>query len=55
MVKNKYNNKEIEKFEKKILFSIKKFNLFTKKDKILVAASGGKDSTVILYVLKKYG
>lgn len=42
-------------FEKKIHRTIKKFNLFSKNDKIGVAASGGKDSTVCLYVLKKLG
>ena len=54
MVKNKYNNKDIIRFEKKVLKTIKNFNLFNKKNKILVAASGGKDSTAILYILKKY-
>jgi len=53
--KNKYNCKHIAKFEQKILRTIKKYKFFDKKDKILVAASGGKDSTVILYILKKYG
>ena len=48
--KNSFNTK----FEKHILNTIKKFKLFTKKDKILVAASGGKDSTVLLYILNKY-
>lgn len=43
------------KFEKKVLDTIHEYNLFTKKDKILVACSGGKDSTVILYILKKHG
>ena len=54
MIKNKYKNKYILEFEKKIVKNITKFKLFSKKDKILVAASGGKDSTVILYILKKY-
>ncbi|MBS3113138.1 TIGR00269 family protein [Candidatus Woesearchaeota archaeon] len=43
------------KIEKKIKKTIDKYILFNKKDKILVAASGGKDSTVMLYVLKKLG
>jgi len=47
-------NKFIERFEKKVLNTIKKKNLFSKKHKILVACSGGKDSTTLLYVLKKY-
>lgn len=33
--------------------TIKKFNLFTKKSKICVAVSGGKDSLALLHVLKK--
>lgn len=40
-------------FEKKVLDTIKKFNLFNKKHKILVAVSGGKDSTVLLKILHK--
>ncbi len=42
-------------FEKKIIRTILKFKLFTKKDRIAVAVSGGKDSTACLYVLKKLG
>lgn len=53
-LKNKYKNKYILNFEKKIVKNIAKLGVFNKKDKILVAASGGKDSTVILYILKKY-
>jgi len=41
-------------FEKKVLDTIKKFNLVKKNDKIIVACSGGKDSTTILYLLNKY-
>ena len=41
-------------FEKKVLATIKKFGLVTKKDKIMVGSSGGKDSTTVLYLLKKY-
>jgi uncharacterized protein (TIGR00269 family) len=55
ILKNKYKNKYILEFERKIVKNIAKLRLFSKKDKILVAASGGKDSTVILYILKKYG
>ena len=41
--------------EKKVLETIKNYKLLSKKDKILVAASGGKDSTTTLYLLKKFG
>ena len=41
--------------EKKVTETIKKYNLLKKKDKIVVALSGGKDSTSVLYILKKLG
>jgi len=49
------DSKFMRDIEKRIENTIKKFKLFTKKDKIGVAVSGGKDSTVCLYVLKKLG
>jgi uncharacterized protein (TIGR00269 family) len=42
-------------FEENVKKTIKDFKLFSKKDKICVAASGGKDSVSLLYVLKKLG
>jgi uncharacterized protein (TIGR00269 family) len=45
----------VEQFEKKVKDTIKKFDLVSPKDKILVAVSGGKDSTVLLHLLKKFG
>ena len=44
----------IRSFEKKVKNTIKKYNLASKKDKILVACSGGKDSTVTLHLLNKF-
>jgi len=35
--------------------TISEYKLFNKKDKILVALSGGKDSLVVAYLLKKFG
>ena len=47
--------KFIEYFERKIRKTIKDYKLFTPREKISVAVSGGKDSTACLYVLKKLG
>ena len=41
--------------EKKVFETIKKYKLLKKSDKIVVALSGGKDSTSILYILKNLG
>jgi len=47
--------KFIKQFEQKVKKTIQKYNLATKKDKIIVASSGGKDSTTALYLLHKFG
>ncbi|MBN2422553.1 TIGR00269 family protein [Candidatus Woesearchaeota archaeon] len=43
----------IEYFEDKVKSTIKKFKLFEKKNKLIVATSGGKDSLTCLYLLTK--
>ncbi len=40
--------------ESKVFKTISKYKLVDKNDKICVAASGGKDSLTVLYLLKKY-
>ncbi|MDO8740245.1 MAG: TIGR00269 family protein [Candidatus Woesearchaeota archaeon] len=54
-MKNNEGKKFVRDFENKIKKTIKKFNLLNKKEKIFAAVSGGKDSTAILYLLKKLG
>jgi tRNA(Ile)-lysidine synthase TilS/MesJ len=44
----------ISYFEKKVLATIRTFCLFSKKDRICVAVSGGKDSMSLLFLLRKY-
>jgi uncharacterized protein (TIGR00269 family) len=39
----------------KVKDTIKKYKLINKNDKVIVAASGGKDSTVVLFLLNKLG
>lgn len=45
----------VKDFEKKVKKTIKEYGLFTKKDRLFVACSGGKDSTTALYLAKKLG
>ncbi len=49
-------NKEkfLKDFESKVKKNIQKYKLIGRRDKVLVAASGGKDSAVVLYLLKKF-
>jgi uncharacterized protein (TIGR00269 family) len=49
------NQKEIKEFEAKVRKTIQEYQLCSKKDKIIVAMSGGKDSTVVAHLLKKFG
>lgn len=42
-------------FENRVKETIEKFSLVNKEDKLLLAVSGGKDSTVMVYVMKKLG
>lgn len=44
----------VDEVEKKVLETIKKYKLFSKGEKIVVALSGGKDSTSVLYLLNKH-
>ena len=51
----KLNDKEfVEVFEQRVRDTISDSKLFDNQ-KLLVAASGGKDSTVLLYLMKKFG
>ncbi len=43
----------LEYFERKVKRTIGSHKLLTKKEKVLVACSGGKDSTAVLYILHK--
>jgi uncharacterized protein (TIGR00269 family) len=44
-----------EKFEQSVMDTVRTHSLASKADKILVACSGGKDSTSVLYILHKNG
>lgn len=45
----------VEKVERQVENCIREYNLLKKSDKVVVALSGGKDSTSIAYILKKMG
>jgi len=49
------DHKFLAAFEQRVERTIQDHRLFTRDDKVLVGVSGGKDSTVLLYVLKKLG
>ncbi len=44
-----------EQIETKVKQTIQEYKLFTKQDRVAVAASGGKDSSSLLYILKHLG
>ena len=50
-----YDEKFANSFENKVKETIEKFDLVNKDDKLLLAVSGGKDSTVMVYIMKKLG
>lgn len=45
----------VEGFEQRVKKTIDDYDLLSPKDFVLVAVSGGKDSTVVLYLLHKFG
>ncbi len=49
------DNEFVTNFENRVRETISEFGLFDRNEKLLVAASGGKDSTVLLYLMKKFG
>ncbi len=44
----------VDYFESKVAATIKDYSLVSRKDRIIVACSGGKDSTTVLYLLNKW-
>lgn len=49
------DKKQARIFERKVRDTIVRYGLADRKDKVLVACSGGKDSTTVLYLLNKLG
>ncbi|HLC85388.1 MAG TPA: TIGR00269 family protein [Candidatus Nanoarchaeia archaeon] len=45
----------VAEIERRVQDTITRFSLFTNKDRILVAASGGKDSMALAHMLKRFG
>ncbi len=46
---------KIKEIEQKARKAISEYSLLKKREKVIAACSGGKDSTVLLYILKKNG
>lgn len=49
------DRKFLEQFEGRVRKTIRDHKLLARKDRVLVACSGGKDSTTVLYLLNKFG
>lgn len=49
------DEKFVREFEKKVRNTIGEYRLLNPDDNVIVACSGGKDSTTVLHLLKKFG
>jgi uncharacterized protein (TIGR00269 family) len=54
-VRRTNKDKFINKFEKKVKETIKRYKLLSKKHRVIVGVSGGKDSSTVLHILNKLG